>query len=198
MPSMKSIREHWVTVILYTIFSVFFLVCSVVSASTYSAVVRTQRDVALVDPTHAVSVLPNGSLELEFTITFQNPSRYVLHSQTMSWYATLENGTTGPGSTIILGSAYEGPTSGLRVLPRSEKNFSFTSIVSDPAVIARLNGFINYRTGLGHTYTLETIPYVYKFAFIAAIGEFKNDYLRENYLNELVTVEVMYISEETA
>jgi hypothetical protein len=190
---MKSIKEHWVTVVLYALFSVFFLVCSVVSAGTYSAVVRTQRDVVLIHPTSSVSILPNGSLELDFSIELSNPSRYVLHTQTMSWYATLENGTTGSG-IITLGTAYTGPTSWQRVLPRSESNFSFSSVVSDPAIIASLNGYINYSAASGRTYTITTLPYNHQFSFIGTIGEFKNDYLREDYLNELVTVEVTYSS----
>jgi len=194
MPLMKSIKEHWVTVVLYALFSVFFLVCSVVSAGTYSAVVRTQRNVELINPTSGVSILPNGSLELDFSIELSNPSRYVLHTQTISWYATLENGTTGPNMIITLGTAYTGPTTGLRVPPKSEKNFSFSSVVSDPAIIARLNGFINYSAASGHTYTLTTLPYNHQFSFIGTIGEFKNDYLREDYLNKLVTVEVTYSS----
>jgi hypothetical protein len=190
---MKSMKEHWVTVVLYALFSVFFLVCSVVSAGTYSAVVRTQRDVVLIHPTSSVSILPNGSLELDFSIELSNPSRYVLHTQTMSWYATLENGTTGSG-IITLGTAYTGPTSWQRVLPRSESNFSFSSVVSDPAIIASLNGYINYSAASGRTYTITTLPYNHQFSFIGTIGEFKNDYLREDYLNELVTVEVTYSS----
>jgi hypothetical protein len=193
MPLMKSMKEHWVTVVLYALFSVFFLVCSVVSAGTYSAVVRTQRDVVLIHPTSSVSILPNGSLELDFSIELSNPSRYVLHTQTMSWYATLENGTTGSG-IITLGTAYTGPTSWQRVLPRSESNFSFSSVVSDPAIIASLNGYINYSAASGRTYTITTLPYNHQFSFIGTIGEFKNDYLREDYLNELVTVEVTYSS----
>jgi len=198
MAKMKGVGEHWVTAILYALFSVFFLVFSVVSASTYSAVVKTQRDVELVGPSHSVSILPNGSLELGFSVQLSNPSRYILHTQTMSWYVTLENGSTGPDSVIPLGSTYSGPTSGLRVLAKSEKNFSFSSLVSDPAVIAKLNGFINYSASSGNMYTLTTLPYIYQFAFIGTIGEFKNDYLREDYLNELVTVEVTYSSEVTA
>ncbi|MCX6657730.1 MAG: hypothetical protein NTY62_03455 [Euryarchaeota archaeon] len=190
---MKNMKEHWVTVVLYALFSVFFLVCSVVSAGTYSAVVRTQRDVVLIHPTSSVSILPNGSLELDFSIELSNPSRYVLHTQTMSWYATLENGTTGSG-IITLGTAYTGPTSWQRVLPRSESNFSFSSVVSDPAIIASLNGYINYSAASGRTYTITTLPYNHQFSFIGTIGEFKNDYLREDYLNELVTVEVTYSS----
>lgn len=193
MPLMKNMKEHWVTVVLYALFSVFFLVCSVVSAGTYSAVVRTQRDVVLIHPTSSVSILPNGSLELDFSIELSNPSRYVLHTQTMSWYATLENGTTGSG-IITLGTAYTGPTSWQRVLPRSESNFSFSSVVSDPAIIASLNGYINYSAASGRTYTITTLPYNHQFSFIGTIGEFKNDYLREDYLNELVTVEVTYSS----
>ena len=198
MALMRTAREHWVTVVLYLLFSVFFLVCSVISAGTYSAVVKTQRDVDLEHPSHSVSILPNGSLELDFSIELSNPSRYELHSQSMSWYATLENGTTGPGRIITLGTAYSGPTSGLRVLPKSEKNFTFSSVVSDPAVIAKLNGYINYSAASGHTYTLTTLPYIYDFSFIGTIGEFKNDYLREDYLNQLVTVEVTYSSEVMA
>ena len=194
----KSIRQHWMVAILYALFSVFFLVCSVISAGTYSAVVKTQRDVTLIHPARNVSVLPNGSLEVTFSIELANPSRYVLHTQTMSWYAQLENDTTGLDRIIILGSAYAGPTSGLRVLPESVKNFSFSSVVSDHAVIAKLNGYVNYSAAQGRSYNLTTLPYVFLFDFIGTIGEFKNDYLREDYLNDLVTVEVAYPSEAGA
>jgi hypothetical protein len=190
-----KVRRHWFAVTLYVAFSLFFLLSAMVSVNTYSAVVKAQRDVALQNPASSVTTLPNGSLEFTFSIQLKNPSRYVLNSATYSWYVELDNSTSATDRVITLGSSYTGPTMGVRVLAHSEKSFSFGSVVSDPGVLAKLYGFVNYSRSLGHDYTITTLPYVYRFSFIASIGDFKNDYLREMYLNDLVTIDVSYSSE---
>jgi hypothetical protein len=68
--------------------------------------------------------------------------------------------------------------------------------VDDHATLSKLFGFINYSQGLGQSYTLETLPYMHDFSIMLMIGEFEHEYLREGYLNNLVTVSLTYSSEE--
>jgi hypothetical protein len=191
----KKSKRPWFTATLYTLFSVFFLISAMVSVNTYSAVVKAQKDVVLTRPMSSVGLLTNGSLEFSFSIWLENPARYILHSVTYSWYVELDNSSSQTDRVITLGSSYTGPTTGVRVLAHAEMNFSFKSFVSDQAVIDKLAGFVKYSRSLGYNYSLTTIPYTYKFSLMGNLGEFKNDYLREQYLNDLVTIEVSYSSE---
>ena len=67
-------------------------------------------------------------------------------------------------------------------------------IVSDRGVISKILGFINFSRSQGVDYTLESVPYLHEFALIATLDDYKHDYLREIYLNDLVTVELTYAS----
>lgn len=167
-----------------------------IATSTYSGVVRTQSHVALSGPEMATQV-QNGSLDISFSIKVQNPSSYVLHIQSVSWFVYLMNGTTGPGHLTTLGTDYIGPTLGFTISKASEREFTFHGIVSDRALISKIQGFVNYSKTQGHDYTLEGVPYLHQFSLVASIGDFKHDYLRELYLNDLVTVDLTYSSEVT-
>ena len=193
-----GVRKRAVSIALYIVFSVMFIVSSVLATATYSAVVKTQSDVKLTGADMGAEVLANGSLKLTFSISVTNPSNYVLQIQSVSWFVYLVNGTTGPDHLTSLTSDYIGPTLDFTVSKRSDKQFTFQGIVSNRAMISRLNGFVNYSRSQGQDYTIGTVPYLHEFGLVATIGDYKHDYLREIYLNDLVTVSLAYSSEATS
>lgn len=196
MVSIRKLREHWFSVTLYVAFSVFFLVSGIVSAMTYSAIVRAHDQIQLVDPSYDAALLDNGSVEISFAITLSNPSRYELRLHTATWTVFVDNSTGTDGGRFTLTVEYTGPTAGVMVEGKSEHIFEHTAVVSDPALLADLRGFINYSASTGSSYTLETIPYAHEFEIIAWIGGFAHDYVRESYLNDLVRLDRHFISEE--
>jgi len=196
MVSIKDLRNHWFSTSMYLAFFLFFLVAGIVSALTYGTVVRVQEQVGLESASYDAQLLDNGSVEIAFSITLSNPSRYTLHLSTTTWTVRVVNITGEDRRSITLATEYIGPTIGLTVPARSDRTFDFATIVSDPSLLSELQGFINYSSSLGHHYTLSTIPYEHEFAAIAWIGEFRHDYVREGYLNDLVTIDERYVSGE--
>jgi hypothetical protein len=196
MAIIERAKKHWVTATLYLVFSLFFVVACMVSANTYSAIAQAQRDISLLNPGFDAEIVAKGHLNVSFHVQLYNPSRYTLHLFTLSWYATIEN-VSGTGSTVIpVGEDYVGPGQYLEIPAKTTLNYTLWSVVSDPARLASLFGFINYSRGLGQSYTLETLPYVHNFSILMIIGEFEHEYVREGYLNNLVTVSLTYSSEE--
>lgn len=194
MALLKSIRQHWFSVTLYVLLSVFFLVASVLSASTYVSVVSALDKIDLGEASYSASELDNGTLVISFSIDLENPSRYDIDMYTINWEVTLPNGTSGPGWLISVTSVYMGPGQA-SVVPSGETvTFDYVSFVSDPGTLSKLDGFVNYSNGLGEDYTLETLPYVHEFDAIGWLGDFSHDYLREFYLNDMVKVSLSYNS----
>jgi hypothetical protein len=196
MAIFERVRKHWITVGMYVVFSLFFLTACIVSANTYGAVAQAQRDVVLESPVEAADIVSHGDLNVSFSIQLHNPSKYTLHVYTLSWYAKLVNASSPSGSVIPVGEDYSGPTHYLEVPAKTTLTYTFWSVVSDPETMEKLNGFINYSKSLGTDYTLETLPYEHSFSIIAMIGDFQHDYVREGYLNDLVTVELGYSTQE--
>lgn len=196
MAIVKKVKNHWMSVAIYLVFSLFFLGACLVSVNTYGSIAQAQRDIALTDPLSGADDIPHGDVNVSFSIQLHNPSRYTLHIYTLSWYARLVNASSEDNRLIKVGEDYAGPTHNLIVPAKTAVNYTFWSIVSDPVIIEKLNGFINYSKGLGIDYTLETLPYEHSFSVILMIGEFEHNYDREGYLNDLVTVELRYSSVE--
>ena len=189
-----DLRKHWFTVTLCVAFSLFFLVSGIISSMTYSSVVSVQREDKLENPSYSVSLLSNGSLRITFNITLANPSRYTLHLSTATWSVMVQNSSAGSNRLIPIDTAYAGPTAYITVPAKDERIFSYDIVVFDPETLTNLMGFVNYSAQTGHSYTLETIPYYHQFEASAWIGEFGHNYLRESYLNDIVTIVLRYNS----
>ena len=196
MAILERVKEHWITVTMYLVFSLFFLSACLVSVNTYGAIAQAQRDISLENPVEGADIVPHGDVNISFSIQLNNPSRYTLHVYTLSWYAKLVNASSTNDRVITVGDDYSGPTTYLEVPARTAITYTFWTVVSDPVVLEKLNGFINYSKGLGTEYTLETLPYEHSFSVIAMIGEFEHEYVREGYLNDIVTVDLRYSSLE--
>lgn len=196
MAIIEKIKRHWIAVTAYVVFSLFFLAACLVSVNTYGAIAQAQRDIVLEDPFPSADNIPHGDVNVSFSIQLHNPSRYTLHIFTLSWYARLVNASSEDDRLIKVGEEYSGPTHNLVVSAKTTINYTFWSVVSDPVILEKLNGFINYSKGLGIDYTLETLPYEHSFSVTLMVGEFEHDYVREGYLNDLVTVELRYSSLE--
>jgi hypothetical protein len=175
-------------------FSLFFLISGIISSMTYSFVVSVQREDKLENPLFSASLLSNGSLRITFNITLSNPSRYILHLSTVTWSVMVHNSSGGSNRTIPIDTAYAGPTAYITVPAKDERVFGYDIVVSDPETLADLMGYVNYSAQTGHSYTLETIPYYHQFEASAWIGEFGHNYLRESYLNDIVTIDLTYNS----
>lgn len=190
-----GIGKHGVPVALCALFSAFFIGSSVVATSSYSNVIKAQTEIRLAGADANAQVLANGSVKLTFSISVVNPSAYTLHIQSISWFVYLVNDTGATRKLTTLSTDYTGPTVGVTVSKRSSGQFDFQGFVSNRAVVAQIEGFVNYSRSLGHDYTVESVPYDHEFAFIASLGDYEHDYVQEKYLNDLVTVELSYSSE---
>ena len=191
-------RRRTVSITLYAVFSAIFIVSSVIATSTYSDVVRAQRDVKLTGADMSAQVLADGSLQITFSISVHNPSAYTLQIQSVSWFVFLSNGTAGPNQLTTLSSYYIGPTQGYTVSKKSDRQFTFLGTVSDHATISKIKAFVNYSTSQGHAYTIESVPYDHDFSITVTIGEYKHDYMDEIYLDNLVTISLSYSSGVTS
>jgi hypothetical protein len=189
-----DLKKRWFTVTLCVAFSLFFLISGIISSMTYSFVVSVQREDKLENPLFSASLLSNGSLRITFNITLSNPSRYILHLSTVAWSVMVHNSSGGSNRTIPIDTAYAGPTAYITVPAKDERVFGYDIVVSDPETLADLMGYVNYSAQTGHSYTLETIPYYHQFEASAWIGEFGHNYLRESYLNDIVTIDLTYNS----
>jgi hypothetical protein len=189
-----DLKKRWFTVALCVAFSLFFLISGIISSMTYSFVVSVQREDKLENPLFSASLLSNGSLRITFNITLSNPSRYILHLSTVAWSVMVHNSSGGSNRTIPIDIAYAGPTAYITVPAKDERVFGYDIVVSDPETLADLMGYVNYSAQTGHSYTLETIPYYHQFEASAWIGEFGHNYLRESYLNDIVTIDLTYNS----
>jgi hypothetical protein len=196
MALIEDIKKHWVTATLYLAFSLFFVVACLVSANTYSAIAQAQLDISLQSPHYDAEIVRKGHLNVSFSVQLHNPSRYTLHVYTLSWYAKLENSSSPDERVIPVAEDYIGPSQFLEIPAKTTQNYTLWFEVSDPAKLAKLYGFVNYSHGLGQNYTIETLPFVHDFSIMLMIGEFQHEYLREGYLNSLVTVDLTYSSTE--
>jgi hypothetical protein len=196
MAIVEKAKKHWVTATLYLVFSLFFVVACLVSANTYSAIAQAQQDISLKNPVYDAEIVRKGHLNVSFNVQLYNPSRYTLHVYSLSWYAKLENSSSTDERVIPVAEDYVGPSQYLEIFAKTTKNYTLWFEVSDSTTLAKLYGFVNYSQGLGQSYTLETLPFVHDFSIMLIIGEFQHEYLREVYLNSLVTVSLTYSSAE--
>ncbi|HEX9907096.1 MAG TPA: hypothetical protein VGB78_01335 [Thermoplasmata archaeon] len=193
----KDIRDNWLSLAFFAAVSLTFLAFSVVSAYTYSNVVQAQTTIVLENPAQTATLLENGTLEVSFSMDLNNPSDYVLYATTVSWYAELDT-YNGQLRTVIVGEDYSASGRETRIEADSVTALEFIdylSPVEDPEKYTQLTNFINYTAGQGEDYTLETLPYRHELTVVLRIDDFRNDFLRDFYLNQLVTVELYYNSE---
>jgi hypothetical protein len=194
LASWKIFKERWVVISLYLALSVFFLVAGLWSAFTYGSVVKAQTTVVLENAVEGVTLLPNGSLELTFSIDAVNPTQFRLNIISLDWSVYLTNSTSGTEPVISLANVYVGSTIGANISSEKTKTYSYAAFVSSPAALSEIRGFLNYSAAEGHTYTLESAPYIHEFRFLAWIDDFTHNYDTEEYLNELVRIDTRYIT----
>ncbi len=194
MSLVRSVRKHWFSVLMYVLFSAFFLVASLVSTATYVSVIDAKDNIGLSDPTEDVSLLPNGTLLVTFSVGITNPSSYDIALYSVNWEVTVANGTSGPGWLIPVAGEYWGTGVSPVIDAKTVKTLDFSYHVSDPDMLSRLKGYVNYSNSHGASLTLETVPYGHRFSANGWLGDFEHEYLREFYLNDLVRVSLDYDS----
>ena len=195
MGSFDELKEHRLALVLFAVMSAFFFGAAVYSTVTYSSVVRAQVDIGLMNAEQTATANTNGTITLRFSVDLDNPTGYLLHVTSASWQIYIENGTLGPNHIIPLGLVYTGPTAYEDIRAKGTTNLNHELLVVDSAILARLNGFFNYSASIGKNYTVETAPYTNDFRVIAWIDDFKHDYDREQYLNDLVTIDLRCLGE---
>ena len=195
MGSFDELKEHRIALVLFAAMSTFLFGAAVYSTMTYSSVVQAQVDIGLMNADQTATANTNGTITLRFSVDLDNPTDYLLHVASASWQIYIENGTSGPYHIISLGLVYTGPTAYEDIPTKGTTTLNRELLVSDSAILARLNGFFNYSASIGKNYTVETAPYTNDFRLIAWLDDFKHDYDRDLYLNDLVAVDLRYLGE---
>lgn len=173
--------------VLVLAFSLVFLAFSVISAVSYSKVNLAQQDIVIENQERIAELMPNGTLFVGFKAQISNPSGYVIHVTSLNWYSEVRNGS----AAIIVSENYTAENAGIIFEKESNRTFMFGWYVTGK-VLERLQGFINYSAAHGVDYTLADIPYAHSFEFRGYLDDFQHDYLRENYLNGLVSIDLTY------
>jgi len=191
------IKGTWVALAVTLIFALVFLSFSILSAMTYSQVVVAQQKIVLENPVRSASVLTNGTVKIEFSVSVVNPSGYVIHITTLSWYTHIEN-STGTPRIITLANELFSENSALTISAKETKNYVFDAYISDRSVLTALKGYVNFSNAQGHDITLATAPYSHSFDIRGWLDDFKHDYFREEYLNQLVDIDLPYTYPEVS
>jgi len=190
-----ELRTRWFVAGLSVAAAVFFAVALVFSAATYVSVMDAKQRVELTGALEGAEVLQNGSLRISLSLTLVNPSSQHITVSSISWNVKVVNGSGVDISYLGLVSQYGVSPEFSEVGPRTELDFEFFAVVSDPDKIARLQGFIEYWSSQGLFLTLETIPYLHDFRVLGWLGDYEHDYqyYKEAYLNDLVRVDERYL-----
>jgi len=184
----KGIR---VALVLTLILALVFLSFSVLSAMTYSQVIVAQQKIVLENPVRSASVLANGTVKIEFSVSIVNPSGYVIHVTTLSWHTQVDN-STGKPPVIPLANEYYSANSALTISAKETRKYVFDAYISDRSTLTALKGYVNFSNAQGHNITLSTAQYSHNFDIRGWLDGFKHDYFREEYLNQLVDIDLPY------
>lgn len=190
------LRKTRVALTLSVIFSLLFLASSILSATTYSRVIVAQQKIVLEDPVRSASVLPNGTVKIGLSVNVVNPSGYVIHISSLSWYTQIENSTGNP-PVIPLASALYSEGSALIITAKQTKTY-VDAYITDRGTLSALKGYVNYSNSRGQGITLWTAPYAHSFDIRGWLDDFKHDYFREEYLNQLVEIDLVYVYPEVS
>ncbi len=197
MGVLREFRKRWFVTTICAAAGMFFLVALVYSSLTYVRVMDARTGVELRDAVESTELLANGSLKVGLTIELYNPSAFNLNINSISWSIRIDNATTTP-LYIPVATDYTSAAAGIVARPHTALVLVYEGIVSDPAKLAAIKGFINYSAGLGENYTIETVPYLHDFRVVAWVDSFDHDYqyYREFYLNDMVRIERSYYGGE--
>jgi len=192
---MISVREWMkgtrVALALTLILTLVFLSFSILSAMSYSQVIVAQQKIVLENPVRSASVLANGTLKIEFSVGVVNPSGYAIHITTLSWYTQIDN-SSGTPPVIPLATQYYSANSALTISAKETRKYVFETYITDRSTLTALKGYVNFSNAHGHTITLATAEYSHNFDIRGWLDDFKHDYFREEYLNELVDIDLPY------
>jgi hypothetical protein len=190
------VSKNRFAVILISFMCVLFLALGIFSTANYTRVISSLDKIELVDVMSGEVAIDQSAVRTTFSAELANPSRYDIQVTSVNWRVVIYNYTSVPRTLIVVASDYIGPTEGLQLSAGESMPFSYDVLVSDPGVMERLRGFINYSDSLGVEYDLDSLPYEQEFTILGWLGDFRHDYLRETYLNDLVKVDIDYTSGE--
>jgi len=180
--------------VLSVLFSAFFLVSISLSAVTYSKVTLAQQKMTLEDPLRTATLLGNGTLVVGLTILVNNPGDYLVHVATISWYTQIDN-VSGSPPVIPLGSSSATQGLGLTIPAKDVRAFTFQVYVSGQK-LSELKGYVNYKNSQGGDVNITTLQYKHSFEIRGWFDDFNHEYLREDYLNQLVEFDLRYVFPE--
>ncbi len=190
MPEKKWIDVNRTAFVLVLAYSLLFLAFSVVSAVTYSKVTVADQQIVAEDPQRIAEVQQNGTLFIGFKVRIVNPSDFAIRVASINWYSEIKNGSGSP-AVIPLASNYTAENVGIVIPAGVTRDLSLGWYVTGD-ILDQVKGFISYSNSHGQNYTLLTAPYAHSFEFRGWLDDFKHDYLRENYLNGLVLIDLSY------
>ncbi len=192
-----ELRKRWFVSMLSIASAIFFAGALIVSAYTYVNVMDANESVVLMNAVECAEILENGSLLVRIDIQLDNPSKLELNIFTISWTVTIQNRTDGV-FIIPIATVYNGTGGGFTIEKKSVETFTYQAIVSDPAKLASIDGFINYSKTQGYDYTFGTVPYMHDFRVTGWIADFPHDYqtYKEIYLNDMVRIDLSYLDGE--
>ena len=198
MGVLSELRKRWFVTAMCVASTLFFTGALVFSTLTYVDAIEARQGVELRNAVETAEELENGSLLVSLSIEVYNPSGRDLVVQSLSWSVRVDNSTPTAISYLSVASAYNSTSDGIVFPGESTEPVTYEAIVSDPAILAALRGFINRSASLGDEYTLSTVPYLHDFRLIAWMDGFDHDYqyYKELYLNDIVRIERRYIGGE--
>lgn len=187
-----ALKKHKIASLLFALMTMFFLVAGLISTAAYVNVVSAQSRIEIDQAAVDIQTLPDDTVRIQFDAHLTNPSKYDLQLSTVTWKVSVYNYSAYPVSIIVVASDYVGASQAISIAPGGEADFSYDVTVDDAETLSRLDGYINQKSLEGVDYDLGNLPYVTQLTVTGWLGDFQHDYLREDYLNDLVRVELEY------
>ena len=194
MGVLGEFKKRWFVTLLCALTAVIFLGALILSSVNYVRVVDAREGIVLGNAQEYADELSNGSLRIGISVELRNPSSFGLAISSVSWYVSLDISDLGGSPFLPLATVYKGATESLFVDAHDTTVFEYYAIVSEAVKISQIRDFINFSSGQGVDYTLETAPYLHDFRLTGWIGDFRHDYQYsgELYLNDMVRIERGY------
>ena len=198
MGVLSDLKKRWFVTGLCVASSLFFTGALVFSTLTYVDVMEARQGVELRNAVEAAEELDDGSLLVTLSIEVHNPSGKDLVVHSMSWSVRVDNSTEAATAYLPVTMAYNSSSEELVFPVESDSTVRYEAVVSDPARLADLRGFINHSASQGDEYTLSTLPFVHDYRLIAWTGGLDHDYqyYKELYLNDIIRIERTYFGGE--
>lgn len=198
MGTMTDFRRKWFVSSLSGASAIFFTFALAASALNYVNVMDARESVGLGNAIESAELLPNGTLAIKLTVVLDNPSSESLSIFSLNWVVRVQNETGAETTYIPVVNRVGVPPEYQNVPSNAEVTLELEAFVSSPSTLSSLVGYINHSTILGGEGTVADLPYAHDLRLIAWIGDYDHDYAysKEAYLNDMVRLQLRYLTEE--